>query len=201
MKHTHIYTYTQKKKDFSQQIVWDICINTTVKYVGSYMWLCSALAVIKHVCMLSCLSSVPFFCDLMSCSLPGSSVHGILRQEYWSGLPCPPPGDLPHPRIEPTSLQSPSFSEWVLYHQYHTGSLKLNIGRYLHLQKNNFQRDLEHSISTPHHLSFQVNYANCVTDRFQVAKSGYSRAFHSLVSTHINIMTQSNGNLILLTVT
>ena len=23
------------------------------------------------------------------------------RQEYWSGLPCPPPGDLPNPRIEP----------------------------------------------------------------------------------------------------
>ena len=28
------------------------------------------------------------------------------RQEYWSGLPCPPPGDLPHPGIEPMSLES-----------------------------------------------------------------------------------------------
>ena len=28
------------------------------------------------------------------------SVHGILQQEYWSGLPCPPPGDLPNPGIE-----------------------------------------------------------------------------------------------------
>ena len=28
---------------------------------------------------------------------------GFSRQEYWSGLPCPPPGDLPHPRIEPRS--------------------------------------------------------------------------------------------------
>ena len=27
----------------------------------------------------------------------------FFRQEYWSGLPCPPPGDLPDPRIEPTS--------------------------------------------------------------------------------------------------
>ena len=25
------------------------------------------------------------------------------RQEYWKGLPCPPPGDLPHPAIEPSS--------------------------------------------------------------------------------------------------
>ena len=28
---------------------------------------------------------------------------GFPRQEYWSGLPCPPPGDLPNPRIEPRS--------------------------------------------------------------------------------------------------
>ena len=27
------------------------------------------------------------------------------RQEYWSGLPCPPPGDLPNPGIEPRSLK------------------------------------------------------------------------------------------------
>ena len=29
---------------------------------------------------------------------------GFLKQVYWSGLPCPPPGDLPNPGIEPTSL-------------------------------------------------------------------------------------------------
>ena len=28
---------------------------------------------------------------------------GFSRQEYWSGLPCPPPGDLPNPGIEPRS--------------------------------------------------------------------------------------------------
>ena len=31
---------------------------------------------------------------------------GFSRQEYWSGLPCPPPGDLPNPGIEPKSLTS-----------------------------------------------------------------------------------------------
>ena len=39
----------------------------------------------------------------MDCSLPGSSVHGILRQEYWSGLPRPSPAGLPDLRIEPWS--------------------------------------------------------------------------------------------------
>ena len=32
---------------------------------------------------------------------------GLSRQEYWSGLPCPPPGDLPDPGIEPRPLTSP----------------------------------------------------------------------------------------------
>ena len=32
---------------------------------------------------------------------------GFSRQEYWSGLPRPPPGDLPDPGIEPTSFASP----------------------------------------------------------------------------------------------
>ena len=30
------------------------------------------------------------------------------RQEYWSGLPCPPKGNLPDPGIEPISLLSPA---------------------------------------------------------------------------------------------
>ena len=33
---------------------------------------------------------------------------GFSRQEYWSELPYPPPGDLPDPGIEPVSLMSPA---------------------------------------------------------------------------------------------
>ena len=35
---------------------------------------------------------------------------GFSRQEYWSGLPCPPPRDLPNPGIEPESLMSPALA-------------------------------------------------------------------------------------------
>ena len=35
---------------------------------------------------------------------------GFSREEYWSGLPCPPPGDLPDPGIEPKSLMSPALA-------------------------------------------------------------------------------------------
>ena len=47
--------------------------------------------------------SCPTLCDPMDCSLPGSSVHGIFQQEYWSGLPFPSLGDHPNPGIEPGS--------------------------------------------------------------------------------------------------
>ena len=35
---------------------------------------------------------------------------GFSKQEYWVGLPCPPPGDLPDSRTEPNSLMSPALA-------------------------------------------------------------------------------------------
>ena len=35
---------------------------------------------------------------------------GFSRQEYWSGLPCPAPGNLPYPGVEPLSLLSPALA-------------------------------------------------------------------------------------------
>ena len=46
----------------------------------------------------------------MDYSSPGSSVHGILQQEYWNELPFPPKGVLPEPGIEPESLASLSLA-------------------------------------------------------------------------------------------
>ena len=50
----------------------------------------------------------PTLCDLWTvvCHTPLSM--GFSRQEYWSGLPCPPPGDLPDPGIEPSFPPSPA---------------------------------------------------------------------------------------------
>ena len=45
----------------------------------------------------------PTLCDLMDYSLEGSAVHGIFKQEYWSGLPFTTPGYLPDPGIQPRS--------------------------------------------------------------------------------------------------
>ena len=48
------------------------------------------------------------------------SPWGFSRQEYWSGLPFPPPGDVPIPGMEPASFISPG--RRVLYHQHCLGS-------------------------------------------------------------------------------
>ena len=47
----------------------------------------------------SCLT----LCDPVDCSLQAPPSMGFSRQEYWSGLPFPSPGDLPNPGIEPGS--------------------------------------------------------------------------------------------------
>ena len=50
----------------------------------------------------------PTLCNPMITQTPLSME--FYRQEYWSGLPYPPPGDLPNLGIEPTSLMSPALA-------------------------------------------------------------------------------------------
>ena len=61
----------------------------------------------EHVYMLSHFSHFRLFATLWTIALQAPPSMGFSRQEYWSGLPCPPPGDLPDPGITPGSLLSP----------------------------------------------------------------------------------------------
>ena len=56
--------------------------------------------------MLSRFSHVQLFATLWTVVHQAPLSMGFSRQEYWSGLPCPPPGDLPNPGTETTSLMS-----------------------------------------------------------------------------------------------
>ena len=49
------------------------------------------------------LSSVRLFATPWTVTYQAVQSMGFSRQEYWSGLPFPSPGDLPNPRIEPGS--------------------------------------------------------------------------------------------------
>ena len=56
--------------------------------------MCTMLCLVAQYCLT--------LCDPTDCSPPPESM-GFSRQEYWSGLPCLPPGNLPNPEIEPRS--------------------------------------------------------------------------------------------------
>ena len=61
--------------------------------------------------MLSCFSNVQLFVTLWTVAhLQTPLSVGFSRQEYWSGLSCPPPGDLPDSRIELASPVAPAFA-------------------------------------------------------------------------------------------
>ena len=54
-------------------------------------------------CMLSRFSCVQLFATPWTAACQAPCSWGFCRQEYWSGLPCPPPGHLPNPGIKPRS--------------------------------------------------------------------------------------------------
>ena len=60
--------------------------------------------------MVSRFSHVQLLATLWTVAHQAPLSMGFTRQEYWSGLPCPPPGNLPDPGIEPTSFMSPALA-------------------------------------------------------------------------------------------
>ena len=83
-------------------------------------------------CMLSHYSHVWLFATAWTVAHQAPLSMGFSRQEYWSGLPRPPPGDLPNPGVEPKSPVSPAlagrfFIHWATRetHASLTGSVSL----------------------------------------------------------------------------
>ena len=79
--------------------VQNLCNSLVSRHVGvetlvSQERLCVRVFVHTQLC--------PKLCDLMDCRPPGFLAIEFSRQEYWSELPFPTPGDLPDPGIEPT---------------------------------------------------------------------------------------------------
>ena len=72
-----------------------------------YIILCILLVVIYCVCAWS-LSRVQFFATTWVAAHQAPLSLGFSRQEYCSGLPCPPPGYLPDPGVEPAPPASPA---------------------------------------------------------------------------------------------
>ena len=73
--------------------------------------LCVAFsAFLRNECMLGCCSRVWLFVTPWTVARQAPLFMEFSRQEYCSGLPLPPPGDLSNPEIEPTSLKPPALA-------------------------------------------------------------------------------------------
>ena len=64
------------------------------------------------MCMLSHFSHIQLFATLWTTACQAPLSLGFSRQEYRSGLSCPPPGDLPDPGTEPACHTSPALAGW-----------------------------------------------------------------------------------------
>ena len=120
--HTHIHTYIHI-------------------YIYIYIYICDCIKKIRktnktdntitsvirgYLCLLPftlcawLLSHVWLFATPWTVAQQAPLSMGFSRQEYWSGLPCPPPGDLPVPGIEPRSprIAGGFFTSWATREAY-----------------------------------------------------------------------------------
>ena len=105
------------------------------------------------VCVCACAharsvtQSCPNLCDPLDGSRPGSSVRGIFRQEHWSGLPFPPPGDLLHQGIEPAPTES-SILQVNFYTLSHQASLEY-VGKFQNSNSKAFPGSSDGNVLAP----------------------------------------------------
>ena len=87
------------------------CNHLTLSLLSGFSLLIINSLVHSSVCVLSCCNHVQLFATLwtVACQVPLSM--GFFRQEYWSGSPCPSPGDPLDPRIKPV----PPALQQILY--------------------------------------------------------------------------------------
>ena len=79
------------------------------------------------VCVWSHFSHVRFFETQWTVACQAPLSIGFSRQEYWNGLPCPPPEDLPDPGIKPSSLMSPALEVRFFTNNATWGSVVKNL--------------------------------------------------------------------------
>ena len=80
------------------------------------------------MCVLSHFSHVWLFAILWTVACQAPLSMEFSRQEYWSALPCPPPGDLPYPGIKPTPSVAPALQADIYIYIY------IDIYIYIYLQ-------------------------------------------------------------------
>ena len=112
-KKIHLYILQVLKFEVEKPKIWILLVLRQVPIAEA----CLLLPV--HV--ISCFSHVWLFATLWTIARQAPLSLRFSREEYWSGLPCPPPGDLPTQGLNPYLYVSYT-GRWVLYNYHHQGS-------------------------------------------------------------------------------
>ena len=84
-----------------------LCVYTSTQYAVHYQ---STICLLTNLCVLNCFSRTQLFVTLWAVACQAPLSMGFSRQEYWSGLLCPPPGNLPDLGTGPLSLTFPALA-------------------------------------------------------------------------------------------
>ena len=90
--------------------VYHVCVYANISKVS----ILDKNACLIRRCMESCFSRVRLFVTLWTAACQAPLSMEFSREEYWSGVPCPPAADLPNLGTEPESLMAPG--RGVLYY-------------------------------------------------------------------------------------
>ena len=140
---------------------WDVWLKENLpkscNYSSCHNWGCAKIYAISdiffflahsHIVVVDMLSCVQLSSTLWTVACQAPLSMEFSRQEYWSGLPFPPPGDLPEAEIKPVSPLAPALQMDFFYPQSHWGSLNCvdpgflpnNLATLLWRVKDTFQR-------------------------------------------------------------
>ena len=85
-------------------------------YVFGHISIIWYVSLHTHVCMLNCFSRVQLFATLWTLVHQAPLFRGFSRQEYWSGLPYPSPGESSWPRDRTHIIYTSCIGRQILYH-------------------------------------------------------------------------------------
>ena len=99
-------------------ILWQRLETLKLFFIGVYLFYNAVLvSTVQQSESAMCACKLRLFSLVQLFVTPGTVIchaplfRGFFRQPYWSGLPSPPPGDLPDPGIKPMSLISPALAD------------------------------------------------------------------------------------------
>ena len=156
------------------------------------------------IIVLSRISYVQLFAILWTIAHQALLYMGFSRQEYRSGLPCPPPRDLPDPVIEPSSLYVSWIGRWVfttgatwkaqymskvlLFHSQEWRKIKLVIGFQIEFFCSISQRHTQVSFTQIRNLSQSLCQSIIANIMFTLIALSFPSYFQVLIFLLFNIL-------------